>query len=362
MARAAGFLGRLKKAGHAILAAFIIALPLASGCDARDEEKIAKNSALVQSKTPQGAVNGRIEQGKNQSDRTLDDAGEPRFSTEPVHAFGASEREATEETRKAEQAIEFHNQARELRDRIWFKAPAQLRRNTAAYLEEWRLKPAPRVQPGKHFSGNLAAPRGIFTAQEEQALTKALYGMDQALNRMIGHYLELDKYARDDSIVDDGAGARALAAKMEAEHGRFMKARHDWAAIVAARAAAAEKLLLAEHPLRRQILAAGNIFAAISEVSDMLESGSPDKKALADIAANLEEQIQEGEKPPFAAAPVLERLYRVFLKEARQYVTALRRSLREGLGNVQQRELLEAAGQCASSYNEFAASANAAPR
>lgn len=357
---------------HVILAASLLALSLFAGCDGGgDESKTARQAelghAVVQPSatgpTPNGG-SGPAGAGNppDGSAKEAKEGGEQLFSTERVYAFGAPESASSEETRRAEQAIDFYNRAREMRNQSWFKAPNLLRRNTADYLEEWRIKPPPRLSPGKHFSRNLAAPRGIFTANEERVLTQALDGMDQALNRMIGHYRELDKYARDDAIVDDGAGARSLAAEMEAEHDRFMKARHDWAAIVAARAAAAEKLLLAEHPLRRQILAAGNIFDAISEVSDMLESGSPDKKAIADIAGKLAEQIREGEKPPFAAAPALERLYRGFLKEARQYEIILRRALREGLGNIQQRELLEAAGECASSYNEFAASANAAHR
>ena len=293
-----------------------------------------------------------------------------------------------EERARAEAALDFHNTALNALETGYYALPEALYANAGFYLKTWQL---PR---GGAPKGNRQAARarlrpqaGLFSEEEAAKLTAALDDMDKALDSLLANYKALEAYVADRRIRDDGARGKALARKISGDHAVFMAARKSWLEIVEARAAAAEAALLREHPLRRQIGEAGAIFNAYARAAELLgaeekEAGpaGPGKSAtargageqatakgaldaasratLAHIHAELENRIAEAGRPPFAAAPQLERLYRAFLKEARAYAAALGRGLDEGFFPPQRRELNLAAVRSRAAYNAFVREAN----
>ena len=292
-----------------------------------------------------------------------------------------------EERTLAERALDFHNTALHALERGHYALADALNANTAFYLKTWHLPKRPRAM-GKRQSdrARLTPGAGLFNEEEAAKLAKALDGMDKALDSLLGKYAALESYVADNRIRDDGARGKSLARSIAGEHAVFMAARKTWLDIVEARAAEAEAVLLREHPLRRQIEAAGAIFAACAQVADVIgaveEAPSADKggspkaaqpsteaatQATLDAAARatlthihteLDNRIAEAARPPFAAAPQLERLYRAFLQEAQAYAGALGRGLDEGFFPLQRRELNLAAERSRAAYNAFVREAN----
>ena len=290
------------------------------------------------------------------------------------------------ERARAEAALDFHNTALNALETGYYALPEALYANARLYLKTWHL---PR-RPGKMGARDAARARlrpqaGLFSEEEAAKLTSALAGMDKALDSLLANYKALEAYVGDSRIRDDGARGKTLAARLDADHAEFMAARKSWLEIVEARAAAAEAALVREHPLRRQIEAAGAIFAGFGRAAELL--GAEDAAAAGEVAARgataekqaaetaatldaaardtlthihteLENRIAEAAKPPFAAAPQLERQYRAFLKEAEAYAAALGRGLAEGFYPPQRRELNLAAVGSRAAYNAFVREAN----
>lgn len=296
-----------------------------------------------------------------------------------------------EERARAEAALDFHNTALNALETGYYALPEALYANAALYLKTWHLPRRGAVAGNRQAArARLRPGAGLFSEEEAAKLTAALSGMDKALDSLLGNYKALESYVGDRSIRDDGARGKALAAKLSEDHAVFMAARKSWLAIVEARAAEAEAALVREHPLRRQIEAAGAVFAAYAQAADVLgaeagdarekpaalkaaggkaakagapaaDAARPDAGARAElerIRAELERGIAEGARPPFAAAPQLERQYRAFLKEATAYVGALDRGLAEGFFAPQRRELNLAAVRSRAAYNAFVREAN----
>ncbi|MBD5557875.1 MAG: hypothetical protein HDQ92_04855 [Desulfovibrio sp.] len=298
----------------------------------------------------------------------------------PEPALGAEERA------RAEAALDFHNTALNALETGYYALPEALYANAAFYLKTWHLPKRPMAPDSRQAArARLRPGAGLFSEAEAAKLTSALDGMDKALDSLLANYKALESYVADSRIRDDGARGKALAAKVNADHAEFMAARKSWLEIVEARAAAAEAALLREHPLRRQIEAAGAIFAGFARTAEVL--GAEDAAAAGEVAgkataagkeagaaaatleaaardtlthihAELENRIAEAARPPFAAAPQLERQYRAFLKEAEAYATALGRGLAEGFYPPQRRELNLAAVRSRAAYNAFVREAN----
>ncbi|MBD5647542.1 MAG: hypothetical protein HDQ89_07975 [Desulfovibrio sp.] len=311
-------------------------------------------------------------------------AGAPAVSTAPQPApepaLGAEERA------RAEAALDFHNTALNALETGYYALPEALYANAAFYLKTWHLSKRPKAPDNRQAArARLRPGTGLFSEAEAAKLTSALDGMDKALDSLLANYKALESYVADSRIKDDGARGKALAAKVRADHAQFMGARKSWLEIVEARAAAAEAALLREHPLRRQIEAAGAIFTGFARTAEVL--GAEDTEAageavgkattagkeagaaaatleaaardtLMHIHAELENRIAEAAKPPFAAPPQLERQYRAFLKEAGAYAAALGRGLAEGFYPPQRRELNLAAMRSRAAYNAFVREAN----
>ena len=299
----------------------------------------------------------------------------------------APEPELTPEERaRAESALDFHNTALNALETGYYALAEALYANARFYLKTWHLPARPKGGGAREAARAALRPKaGLFSEEEAAKLTAALFGMDKALDSLLGKYKALEDYVADSRIRDDGARGKALAAKLDADHAQFMAARKSWLEIVEARAAEAEAALLRGHPLQRQIEAASAIFAGFGRAAEVL--GAEDAAAAGEAAAKtsaagkraaeaaavledaarttlehihteIENRIAEAGKPPFAAAPQLERQYRAFLKEARAYADALGRGLAEGFYPPQRRELNVAAARSRAAYNAFVREAN----
>lgn len=277
-----------------------------------------------------------------------------------------------EERASAERALDFHNAAMNALEEGYYALPDALYANARFYLKTWRLPRRPAVAGGRQAARERLTPgAGLFSEEEAGRLTAALDGMDKALDSLLGRYRSLERYVADPDIRDDGARGTALARKLEGDHAVFMAARKSWLEIVEARAAAAEAALLREHPLQRQIRGAEAIFACFARAAAALgteadddgkgaeaPAGAAARAGLERIHAELEADIAASGKPPFPAAPELERRYRAFLKEATAYAAALERGLAEGFFAPQRRELNVAAIRSRAAYNAFVRAAN----
>lgn len=313
-----------------------------------------------------------------------------------VHADAAGHTEtaapplSADERARAERILDFHNTAAAALTNGYYALPDALYAHARTYLRVWHL---PHVSPlagarnGKSAARAALRPeKGLFTDAEADALTTAQKAMDKALDALLERYGELERYVKDASIRDDGARGRKLVRQMDSDHAVFMAARKSWLEIVTARATAAEAALLREHPLRRQIQAANTVFALYGEVADALatEKGaataatssatpadmpgaapgaakSPEaatRTTLERLRAELATCVADAARPPFAAAPSLERRYRAFLKEAQAYLAALDHGLNEGFFAAQRRELNTAAARSRAAYNLFVTEAN----
>lgn len=262
----------------------------------------------------------------------------------------------TEELDLADKIVAFANRAKEALDNGHYSLPDVLAANTRHYQQTWRLPARPKRPERNDYI--FMPPEGLFNEQEAVDLQKAFAGMDKAMNNLFGHYANLEKYVADQTIRDDGKKGKDLSDRIEKAHTQYMAARKTWLEIVNKRAMAAEKILLAGHPLERQMQAALNILAQFREVSSILASGSPQQQMLAACRQIIQEQMALGAKPPFPASPRLERPYREFLKQVEDYVTKLSTGIAEGFHSLQTRQLNDALARCQKSYNEFVEAAN----
>lgn len=265
----------------------------------------------------------------------------------------------SEELAKAVRLIDFSNAARDALSGPNYSIPDKLLDYVQQYRGTWQLPKKSKISVRKNAGAALSFPKGIFNQDEEKQLAAALQEMDKALEKMIGHYRELEKYVADDSIHDDGKKGLELADKISSGHDIFMKSRESWLEIVETRAEEAERKLLYDHPLQRQILAARNIFAQMREVGLLVKTGDADKSSLATFYNSLNKIISDASKPPFPASPSLERLYRGFLKHASAYGSVLGTGIAGGFYAAKKRELNETMINCRKSYNEFVRAANA---
>lgn len=222
------------------------------------------------------------------------------------------------------------------------------------YLETWHL---PRRPKGPYVRDFAPAP-GLIKGQAARLIDEFLAAMDKASDSMLMAYGRLESYMQDPSIQDDGKLGRELAGQVGDGYKRYLAARKSFMAIVEQKTEEAEDTLLRGHPLKRQIRLAQCIFAQFRQTGDLLASGNPAHGLLRASGDNLRKLIGEAGKPPFAASPHYERLYRQFLKKAGDYAAVLDRGLTEGFHSLQKRELLRALNTCRDAYNDFAAAIN----
>lgn len=265
---------------------------------------------------------------------------------------------AVEDLARANAMLDFNNRAVEALSKGPYAQPNKIAAAKDVYLETFRLPKLGKPRGRKAARGDLAPPPGLFTTDEQSALAAALANMDSALDDMLRQYAELERYVRDDTIIDDGKRGRELCRKLGGQHDVFMSARKTWLDIVTSRAREAEKILLEEHPLKRQILAGQDIFELMNRASEQLSAPRPDKGAIAATSQEIAARVAKAAEPPFPAPPAVERAFRHFLRQADAYVRQLERGLAEGFYTPVKRRLNALSAQTRRAYNAFVKSAN----
>lgn len=263
-----------------------------------------------------------------------------------------------EQREEANRVLQLTNRATGILTEGYYRLPDLLQAGVQHYLRTWELAKMPRISGAKRAAEALTEARGVFTDAEAEDLARAQQEMDKALGNMLADYARLEKYVINPQIVDDGREARKIAKNISKSHGVFMGARNSWLAMLDKRAASAQKVILHEHPLERQILAAEEMFTVFREVSGQLALETPDRAALQALSANLAQISNQAAKPPFPAAPALERQYRGFLKAVNKYVQTLDAALKEGFFTPQKRELNNELIACRNAWNIFVREAN----
>ena len=231
---------------------------------------------------------------------------------------------------------------------------------TKYYLAEWQLAKRPAINPDEDeiLARRLAPPVGLFTPEQTKKMTASVQEMNKAIASMRADYRTLEKYVEDALLQDDGAKGKSLGAGIARAHAAFVVARDAYMQIVEAEAAPAEDLLLSNHPLKRQIQAAEHIFGVFGKVASLLAPDKPDREALQAQRQELAAALADGGRPPFMAAPDLERRYRGFLKQAESYAELFDQGLNEEFYAPLRFEMNKTAVASRTAYNDFVRDAN----
>ena len=231
---------------------------------------------------------------------------------------------------------------------------------TKYYLAEWQLAKRPAINPDEDeiLARRLAPPVGLFTPEQTKKMTASVQEMNKAIASMRADYRTLEKYVEDALLQDDGTKGKSLGAGIARAHAAFVVARDAYMQIVEAEAAPAEDILLSNHPLKRQIQAAEHIFAVFGKVASLLAPDKPDREALQAQRQKLAAALADGGRPPFMAAPDLERRYRGFLKQAEIYAELFDQGLNEEFYAPLRFEMNKTAVASRTAYNDFVRDAN----
>ena len=231
---------------------------------------------------------------------------------------------------------------------------------TKYYLAEWQLAKRPAINPDEDeiLARRLAPPVGLFTPEQTKKMTASVQEMNKAIASMRADYRTLEKYVEDALLQDDGAKGKSLSSGIARAHAAFVVARDAYMQIVEAEAAPAEDILLSNHPLKRQIQAAERIFAVFGKVASLLAPDKPDREALQAQRQELAAALTDGGRPPFMAAPDLERRYRGFLKQAESYAELFDQGLNEEFYAPLRFEMNKTAVASRTAYNDFVRDAN----
>ena len=231
---------------------------------------------------------------------------------------------------------------------------------TKYYLAEWQLAKRPAINPDEDeiLARRLVPPVGLFTPEQTKKMAASVQEMNKAIASMRADYRALEKYVEDALLQDDGAKGKSLSSGIARAHAAFVVARDAYMQIVEAEAAPAEDILLSNHPLKRQIQAAEHIFAVFGKVASLLAPDRPDREALQAQRQELAAALADGGRPPFMAAPDLERRYRGFLKQAESYAELFDQGLNEEFYAPLRFEMNKTAVASRTAYNDFVRDAN----
>ena len=265
-----------------------------------------------------------------------------------------------EELEQADKTVAFANAASRALAAGRYGLPDAMAGHVRRYLREWELAPRPDSdnERDKTLTRALTPPEGLFTGEETEALARQVETMDKAVGSMRADYRALEKYVNDHTIRDDGVRGKNLAASLEQAHEAFTAARRAYLDFVDARAEAAADILLRGHPLKRQIQASEKIFVFFKATAECLREEKPDREGLASISRELNAALKTVERPPFRAAPHVERAFRHFVRQARGFALGLERGLDSGFYAPVRRDLNSAAQASREAYNAFVHEAN----
>lgn len=265
-----------------------------------------------------------------------------------------------EELERADRLVAFSNGASMALTAGRYAQADVLAAYTKYYLAEWQLAKRPPLNSEQDaaLARRLSPPAGLFTPEQTTKMAESVQEMNKAIAGMRAEYRLLEKYVLDDGIQDDGVKGKALAAEMLKGHAAFIAARDAYMEIVEGEAAPAEDMLLHNHPLKRQIQAAERIFAVFGKTASLLAPEKPDREALKEQREALAAAITEGGRPPFMAAPELERQYHAFLKQAGKYAELFDKGLEEEFYVPIRFDMNKAALASRTAYNDFVQAAN----
>lgn len=264
------------------------------------------------------------------------------------------------EKAQAAALVDFYNTAASLLAEEPYTLPDALLNNAHAYLQTWRLKPAPRVHASARetAAGRLAPPPEMFTSDVRRQLLQYVNVMGAALETMPTNYRLLEKYVKDDSIRDDNAGGNKIITRLETAHTAFVNARDAFLTTTAGMAAQAEATLLRDNPLKRQIVESRKIFSLFKTAAALLKQDPPDKAAMLRVHEDIETALTAAERPPFQGDPETERVFRAFLKEAATFPKGLAQGFSEGFHSRIRHNLNTASHNSRETYNAFVRTAN----
>ena len=272
----------------------------------------------------------------------------------------AARQPSPEELDRADQLVAFSNAASTALAAGRYAQADVLIAYAKYYLAEWKLAKRPAINPDEDdaLARRLAPPAGLFTPEQTKKMAASVQEMNKAIANMRASYRQLEKYVEDDSVQDNGVKGKSLVADIAKAHSAFVIARDAYMQIVEAEASPAEAMLLRNHPLKRQIQAAGRIFAVFGKTATLLAPDRPDREALQALRQELAAAIADGARPPFMAAPDLERRYRGFLKQAGSYAELFDKGLEEEFYAPLRFEMNNAALASRAAYNDFVRDAN----
>jgi hypothetical protein len=264
------------------------------------------------------------------------------------------------EQKRAAAGIDYYNLAGSLLAEEPYTLPEICRDAAREYLRKWRLKPVPRIAAGAVAAAakRLEPPRELFAERISGQLARLIVDMSQALEETLKEYRALEKYVKDDAIIDDGVMGEKIIVRLNAACRKFFTARRDFLNLADEASAQAEAALLRVHPLKRQIRLAREIFSLFRQCAPLLGEEHPDREALTQIGDKLGSILAEAGKPPFRGAPGLERKYRAFLGEAGRFAEALSAGLAGNFHSPSRKSMIEALSASRGAYNSFARTLN----
>ncbi len=278
----------------------------------------------------------------------------------PERVENATPPPSPEELDRADRLVAFANAASMALASGRYAQPDVLAAYSKYYLAEWQLakRPALNSEQDDILTRRLASPANLFTAAQAKIMAASVQDMNKAINSIRADYRSLEKYVTDDSIQDNGVKGKSLVAEILKAHAAFITARDAYMEIVEGEAAPAEDLLLRNHPLKRQIQAAERIFVVFGKTAKLLTPDAPDREALKAQREALTSALAEGGRPPFMAAPELERRYRGFLKQVGTYAELFDKGLEEEFYVSVRFDMNKAALASRAAYNDFVRAAN----
>ena len=305
---------------------------------------------------------GKAEKSGVESAATASNGGAPKAEAPAVEqsAQPASPAPTTAELERADRLVAFSNAASMALAAGRYAQADVLMAYTKYYLAEWQLAKRPAINPDEDeiLARRLAPPAGLFTPEQTKKMAASVQEMNKAVASMRADYRSLEKYVEDALLQDDGVKGKALGAGIAKAHAAFVVARDAYMQIVEAEAAPAEDILLSSHPLKRQIQAAERIFAVFGKAASLLAPDRPDREALQAQRQELAAALADGGRPPFMAAPDLERRYRGFLKQAEIYAELFDQGLNEEFYAPLRFEMNKTAVASRTAYNDFVRDAN----
>lgn len=344
-----------------ILPILLAVLVLLAACQSdKNEEKPSEKAAAESVRQSGAAPSSGVAEGNPSAT-----SGKPGGQAASTAAPDAAPETATpppspEELERADRLVAFSNAASSALASGRYAQADVLMAYTKYYLAEWQLAKRPALNPEQDdiLARRLIPPTGLLTPEQTQTLAASVKTMDKAFGSMRADYRSLERYVADASIQDDGVKGKSLATSIAKAYASFIEARDAYMGILDAEAGPAENMLLRNHPLKRQILAAGHIFAVFGKTAQLLAPDNPDRAALQAQRRKLADALADGGRPPFMASPDLERRYRAFLKAATRYATGFDKGLEEEFYASLRLEMNNAALESRAAYNDFVRDAN----